>query len=210
MNDLADQPFADLARGPEDPRGPALASLGDHLPCTRVQLRAHLLHPQVGRSDGAGVVLRAHLGENDEVPRQTLDQLELAVVLQGDRPIRDFEVAEAESLDPVDELLELALRDRQLGEAATEHRRDSVLAVARELGLEVGRRERGPPAELDDVDRVADHLDEPVDLGDREAPVQDVRDAHLAGLEAPLRELEKAAHFAEAYSVVRSAPTVTT
>ena len=55
--------------------------------------------------------------------------------------------------DPVDELVDAALHDRQLGERAAEHDGHAVVAVALELGLEVAGRQRRAEAELDDVDR---------------------------------------------------------
>src|SRR5213076_436723 len=59
-----------------------------------------------------------------------------------------------------------------------------------ELGVEILRGQRRPPAELDDVDKAAGDLDHAVDLGDREAAVQDVGEAPLARLGAAGREIE--------------------
>ena len=50
------------------------------------------------------------------------------------------------------------------------------------------------------LDRLADDLDQAVHLRDRQSPVEHVRDPHLTGLDAPLRELEKARHRAAAYN----------
>src|SRR3712207_9470379 len=65
---------------------------------------------------------------------------------------------------------------RSLGHGAAEDDRDPVLAVARELRLEVPRRERGAEPELDDVHRRARDLHEAVDLGERQPAVHQVRD----------------------------------
>jgi len=90
VHDLVDQPLADLAVRPEDPSRAGLPALGDDLPGTRLELCSHLLHPEVGRSDRAGVVLGPDLGEHGELARQPTDQIELVVVAQN--------YAEAEAL----------------------------------------------------------------------------------------------------------------
>src|SRR5262249_41140945 len=113
----------------------------------------------------------------------------------------------------------------ELGERAAEDDRDVVGAVARELRLEVLGDQRGAPAELDDVDRGARDLHQPVDLGAGQALVEDVGEPALARLVAALGEVEEPGHFAPGrrggYGVVVpvvgaagvwfwSAPTVTT
>ena len=110
----------------------------------------------------------------------------------------------------------LLLRDRQLGERAAEHDGDPVGAVAGELGVEVLGDDRRPPAELDEVDRGAGDLDQALDLGDRQAAVEHVRDPPLARLRAALREVEEGGRHGVGAGggtvrrYCRSAPTVTT
>ena len=101
---------------------------------------------------------------------------------------------EAQLLGPVDQLVEPVAGDRQLGQRAAEHHRDPVRPVALELGLEVAGRQRGAPAELDDVDRVAGDLDQAVDLGHRQALVEHVGDAVLARLDGAIGEIEQLSH----------------
>ena len=89
-------------------------------------------------------------------------------------------------VQPRDEPVQPVLGDRQLGERPAEHDRDPVLAITRELGLQVPGGHGGPPSELDEVDVVAGHLHQPVDLGDRQAAVEHMSDALLAGLRGAL------------------------
>jgi hypothetical protein len=123
-------------------------------------------------------------------------------------------VAQPELAQPRDEPVHPPALDGQFGQGASEHDRNPVRGVARELGLEVGRREGGSPAELDDVHRVAGNLHQAVDLRDRESAVEDVRESVLARLAAALRKVEEGGHSltgAAGLSYwVRSAPTVTT
>ena len=109
--DLVDEPGAQLAGRAVDARGAALAALGDHLPRARVELLADPLHPQVRRDVDVGV-LRADLGEDDEVAREVGDELELLLARDLERAVRDLDVREAEVLEPALELVELRLRRR--------------------------------------------------------------------------------------------------
>ncbi len=84
-----------------------------------------------------------------------------------------------------------------------------LLGVALELGLQVGADERRAPAELDDVDAVAGDLQQAVDLGDRQPPVDHVGDAVLARLGRPRRDVEEAGYGLDV-SCSLSAPTITT
>ena len=86
------------------------------------------------------------------------------------------------SCSQLDQRLEPVLRDRQLGERPAEHDRDPVLAVALELGLR-GSRSRSAvpqPSLTRSTDSPGD-LDQPVDLGDRQAAVEHVGDAPAGG-----------------------------
>ncbi len=116
-------------------------------------------------------------------------------------------MAQPELAQPGDEPLDPALADRDLGQRAAEHDRDAARGVALELGLQIGGDERRAPAELDDVDAVAGDLEQPVDLGHRQAPVDHVGDAVLARLGGPRGNVEEAGYGA---AVALSAPTITT
>ena len=70
-------------------------------------------------------------------------------------------------MQPGDEPVQPVLGDGQLGQRAAEHDVDPVLAIARQLGVEVAGRDCGAPAELDHVDVLARHLNQTVDLGHR-------------------------------------------
>ena len=117
-------------------------------------------------------------------------------------------MADAQRPRPGHELVDPALADRHLGQRAAEHHRDAVRRVALELGLQVLRGQRGAPAELDDVDELAGDLDQAVDLGDRQAAVEDVGDALLARLGAAGREPD--GHGRRAPYWALSMPIVTT
>jgi hypothetical protein len=69
-----------------------------------------------------------------------------------------------------------------------------VLAIARELAVEVLGRNGRSPAKLDDVDRRPGDLDHAVDLGDRQPLVQDVRDPVLSRLRRAIGQIEQVAH----------------
>ena len=194
VGDLVDQAHPHLAVGAEDAGVAGLARLGDHLPGAGRELRLDLLDPQVRRHDARGV-LAADLREHDEARRrQALDQLELALVLQRDRPVGDLDVAQAELAQPGDQLVDAALRDRELGQRAAEHDGDPVVAVARELGWRLSVTSAVPQPSLTRSTALAGDLDEAVDLGDREAAVEHVRDAPLARLLAARREVEERRH----------------
>ena len=55
--------------------------------------------------------------------RQALDQLELALMLERDRPVGELDVLEPELVQPRDQRVEAVLGDRQLGQGAAEHHR---------------------------------------------------------------------------------------
>src|SRR4051812_4169195 len=155
VRDLVDEAHPHLAVGAVDAGGAGLARLGDHLPRARLELGLHLLDPDVGGLVLV-VVLGADLGEDEEsLAGKAPDQLALRGRLQGDRPVADLDALDAQRPQPRDQLLDALLADGQLGERAAQHDRDLVVAVARELGLEVLRGQRRPPAELDDVDERA-------------------------------------------------------
>src|SRR5580765_3891640 len=91
--DLADQFRSHPAARVEDPGRPALACLGDDLPCARGEILVQPRDPLVSAVlDGR--VLRADLGENGEVAREVGDELQLAVARDVDRPVGDLDVRE--------------------------------------------------------------------------------------------------------------------
>ena len=106
VDDLVDQAGAHLAGRPVDAGGAALAALGDHLPGAGVELLADPLDPLVRREDDLRV-LRADLGEDDEVLGELGDQLELALAREVDRPVGDLDVREAVLGEPAPVLVEL-------------------------------------------------------------------------------------------------------
>src|SRR5712691_6520428 len=89
--DLAEELGAHVAGLAEDPCGAAFACLRDHLPGARVELLAQPPRPFIGGELDVGV-LRPDLGENDEVARELLDQLQLALARQLDDAVRDLDV----------------------------------------------------------------------------------------------------------------------
>src|SRR5581483_12292051 len=99
VRDLVDEAGAHVAVLAEDAGAPALARLGDHLPCARVLLFLQPLHPLIRREDDLAV-LRADLGEDGEVAREVGDQLELALARDLDRAVGDLDVVDAERLQP--------------------------------------------------------------------------------------------------------------
>jgi hypothetical protein len=103
-------------------------------------------------------------------------------------------VIQAQLVQPGDEPVQAVLGDGQFGERAAEHRRDPVVLVPSQLGLEVAGGDGGAPAELDNVDVVARDLDQPVDVGHAQTAVEHVRDALLAGLGGARGKLEQILH----------------
>ena len=99
VRDLVHEAGAHLARRPEDARGAALATLGDHLPGAGLELGLDPLDPLVRREDRLGV-LRADLGEHGEVAREVLDQLELPLAGDVDHAVGDLDVREPELVEP--------------------------------------------------------------------------------------------------------------
>src|SRR5438270_4249667 len=190
VDDLVDQARAHLSRGAVDARGARLARLCDHLPRACCQIAFDLLDPYVGSHDEVGV-LAADLGEYGELLRQRFDQLALELGCEGDRAVGDLDMAETELAQPRDQALDATLADRNLRERAAEHHGYPVRRVALELGAQVGGNERSSPAELDDVDELAGDLQETVDVRERHAAVDHVRDASLAGLARALGDVEE-------------------
>ena len=123
VDDLVDQAGAHLAGRAEDPGRAALAPLGDHLPGAGRELLGHPLDPLVGREDDLRV-LRADLGEDDEVAREVGDQLELSLALELDRPVRDLDVGEALAGEPAPVLVEAVAGVGGLEERAAADDRD--------------------------------------------------------------------------------------
>src|SRR5258708_26763682 len=107
VRDLVDEPGAPVPVLAEAPGRAALAGLGDHLPRAGVLLFLDPLHPLVGREDDVGI-LRADLGEDDEVAREVLDELELAVARDLDGAVADLDVLDAEVGEPLFVLVDLA------------------------------------------------------------------------------------------------------
>ena len=205
MCDLVDQPRAHLAVGAIDARRARLARLGDHLPRTRLEVAPDLFDPHVGRHDEVHV-LAADLGEHGEVARQAFDQLALDLRLDRDRAVGDLDVAQAQLREPRHQALHPTLADRELGQRAAEHDGDPVGRVAIELGAQVGRDQRRAPAQLDDVDAAARDLEQVVDLGHRQAPIDHVRQPPLARLRRARRDVKESG-----YGTVEalSRPTIT-
>src|SRR5690242_16735714 len=152
VRDLVDQAGAHVAVLAEDAGAAALTRLGDHLPRARVLLFLQPLHPLVRREDDLAV-LRADLGEDGELAREVGDQLELALARDLDRAVADLDVRDAEVVEPVLVLVELAAHVHDLEERAADD--DGLVLQHVELALEVLRDERGAPPELDDRDVVA-------------------------------------------------------
>ena len=179
--DLVHEARPQLAGRAVDAGGACLAALGDHLPRTGVELLAHPLHPQVRRDVDLGV-LRADLGEDDEVAREVGDELELLLARDVERPVRDLDVREAVVLEPALEVVHLVLAVDGLEERPAADDRGRERAVERDLLLEVVGDVARAPAELDDVDVLARGVEEPLDLAQVQPLVDDVRQSALAWL----------------------------
>ena len=136
-------------------------------------------------------VLRADLGEDDEVAGEVGDQLELLLARDLERAVGDLDVREAEVLEPALELVHLALAVHGLEERAAADDRRRERAVERDLLLEVVRDVARAPAELDDVDVLAGGVEEALDLAEVQALVHDVREATLARLALARRDVEE-------------------
>src|ERR671935_396195 len=163
VHDLVDEAGAHLARRPVDPCGAALAALCDHLPGASVELFLDPLDPEVGRVVDVGV-LRTDLGQDDEVTRELVDQLELPLARDFERPVRNLDVGEAEVVQPLLELVQATARVDDLEERPAADDRRLERAVERDLLLEVVRDVRRAPAELDDVDEGARGVEEALDV----------------------------------------------
>src|SRR5919197_4658148 len=188
--DLVHETCAQLAVRAINAGGAALTTLGDDLPGARVELLAHPLHPQVGRNVHLRV-LRADLGENDEVVRKLGDQLELALARDLERPIGDLDVRETEVLEPALEIIDLVLREDGLEERASADHRSVEGAVERDLLLEIVRDVARAPAELHDVDVCARGVEEAFDLAQVQSLVDDMREAPRARLPRAGRDVEE-------------------
>src|SRR5437588_10894923 len=191
VRDLVDQPGSRFAVRTVDACRSRLARLRDHLPRARREVAFDLFDPDVRRHDELDV-LAPDLGEHREASAQPFDQLALDVGVDRDRAIRDLDVSQPELVQPRDEPVDAALADRELGQRPAEHHGDVVGRVALELRAQVRSDERGAPTELDDVDARARDLEQAVDLRDREALVDHVRQAAVARLDRTLGNVEKA------------------
>ena len=170
--DLADQLRPHPATGVEDPSGTALARLGDHLP----RARGQLLPEPAGPLGGAVLdrrVLRADLGEHGEVAGEVGDELELALARDLDGAVRDLDVGKAKLAEPALVVVEPVLDVDDLEEGAAED--DGLLLQHVQLPPQVRRDVRRAPAELDDVDQVAGHLEHVLPPAGAEALVDHVR-----------------------------------
>ncbi len=115
-------------------------------------------------------VLRADLGEHDEVLGELLDQVELALARDLERPVRDLDVREAVVLEPALELVHLPLAVNRFEERSPADDRCPERAIERDLLLEVVRDVARSPAELDDVHVLAGSVEEPLDLAQVQTP----------------------------------------
>src|SRR5580765_6733102 len=183
--DLVDEACAQLAARAIDARCAALAALGDDPPRARIELLLHPLHPEVGSDVHLGV-LRADLRERGEVAREIGDELELPVTRDLDRAVGDLDMREAVLGQPGLELVDLVARVDRLEERAAADDGCLEMAIERNLLLEIVRDVAGAPTELDDVDEGACGVEEPLDLAQVEALVDDVREPGAARLAGPL------------------------
>jgi hypothetical protein len=190
VDDLVDEASSHLAGRAEDAGRASLAGFGDDLPGAGVQLVLHPLDPLVGGEDDSGI-LRADLGHDDEVLGELGDQLELAVVREVDRSVRDLDVRDALLGEPRPVLVELVPADDRLEERPAADDGHVEGAVERDLVLEVARDIRGAPAELDDVDVVAGRPEEALDVDKIEALVDDVGEALRARLRGTRGQVEE-------------------
>src|SRR6266496_1207924 len=181
-------PYTTLFRS-EDPGGPALARLGDHLPGAGVELLAQPLRPLIRCELDVGI-LRADLREDCEVACKFLDQLELAFARQVDDAVRDLDVRQTESLQPAFVAVDLVLHEDDLEERAPDD--DRLCAQHVELRGKVPAHVGSAPAELDDVDVVPRGLEHVLPGTRAEALVDDVRESTGARRQSEV----KAAHRA--------------
>ena len=189
MDDLVHEACPHFARWSVDPGGPSLASLGDDLPGSRVELLLDPPDPLIG-SEHDLRVLRAHLGEHCEVAGQIRNQLELALTREVDDAVGDLDVGQPELLQPAFVVVHLVLRDHRLEERSADH--DGLPAQHVELCAQVRRDVGGAPAELDDVDVVARRLEHVLPRMRAEALVDHVSQAGGTRRQAQI----KAAHRA--------------
>src|SRR3954468_21706079 len=108
VRDLVDQARAHVAVLAEDAGGAALARFRDHLPRAGLLLFAQPLHPLVRGEDDVAV-LRPDLRQHREIAGEVLDQLELALARDLDRPVGDLDVRQPEVAQPRLVLVELVL-----------------------------------------------------------------------------------------------------
>src|SRR5436305_5918544 len=198
VHDLVDETGPHLAVRAVDPGGPALPALRDHLPGARRQLLLDPFDPLVRGVDDL-LVLRADLGEDGEVARELLDQLELALTWDVEGAVRDLDVREALLDQPAFELLQLAAGVDRLEERPAADDRGLEAPVEGDLLLQVVRDVGRAPAELDDVYVLAGGVEEALDLAQVEALVDHVREAlgaRLAGAGGQVEESIRAWHRA--------------
>ena len=155
------------------------------------------MDPAIRRDDDL-VVLRADLREDGVVRREAADVLQLLVVGDLNRPVRDLDVGQAKLIHEAEPLVQLALTEADLEERAAEDDHDPFVAVAVELLTKVRGDIRRPPAEFHDVDVVAGRCEESLDLRDRKPLVHHMRDPRLARSRGALGQVEKGGrrHFA--------------
>ena len=186
----------DLAVVAEDAGGAALARLGDHLPGAGLELGARSARPS-----GTAAMI-APVSSLEPTSDRTVNSCASRSISSSLRscssaivPSEISKCSSPELVDPVDQLVEPVLGDRQLGERAAEHDRDPVLrGSASSLRLEVAGRERGAPAELDDVD-VRRRRPRPGRRPRRPTARGRARGScRAARLAAPLREVEQIRH----------------
>src|SRR6266508_3847269 len=190
VDDFVDEASSHLAGRSKDAGRATLPRFGDDLPGAGVELVLHPLDPLVGGVDDVGV-LRADLGHDDEVLGQLGDQLELAIVREGDGAVRDLDVRDALLGEPRPVLVELVPADDRLEERSAADDGHVEGAVERDLVLEVARDVRGAPAELDDVDVVAGRPEEALDVDEVEALVDDVCEPLRARLRGTRGQVEE-------------------
>jgi hypothetical protein len=179
VRDLVDEAGSHLAGRAEDPGGAALAPLGYHLPGTGGTLLLDPLDPQI-RSEVDLGVLRADLGEHDEVTREFADQLQLAFARDLDGAVRELHMSEPELRQPALVPVDLVGGVDGLEEGAADD--NPLLAEDFELPAEIRGDVRGPPAELDDVDVIAARLEDVFPRARAEALVDHVSQAAVAWL----------------------------
>ena len=155
------------------PAVPLSRPFRDHLPRACVEILPNPFDPLV-RSEDDLRVLRADLGEDDEVLGKLGDELDLALAREVDRPVGDLDVGEAVGREPALVLVELSAGDDGLEECPAADDRGLERAIEGDLLLEVVRHVGRAPAELDDVHVFARRVEEAFDLRQAHPLVDDV------------------------------------